>query len=123
MQPTVESQTRLRRLVWLLGALLAVTVALGGVHLARMADEVRESQSALETAKRDAADARRDMADARRAAEAAEKVTREAGAEAQAAAAQREEIAAKLKAAETARAEAEAKLKAATEKLNGAQHE
>jgi chromosome segregation ATPase len=116
MQPTVESQTRLRRLVWLLGGLLALTVALGGVHLARMADEVQASQSALESAKRD-------VADARRAAEAAEKVTREAGAEAQAASAQREEIAAKLRAAETARAEAEARLKAATEKLNAAPHE
>jgi len=109
MQPTVGSQARLKRLTWLLSLLLALVIAVGGLYVVRLADEVRAGAAALEAV-------RRELADARRAAEAADTVVREAGAQAQAAAAARDEIEAKLKAAEAARAEAEAKLKSATEK-------
>lgn len=109
MQPTVESQTRLKRLTWLLSLLLALTIAFGGLHVVRQADEIRAGAAALDSA-------RRDLADARRAADAAETAVREAGAQAQAAATARDAFEAKLQAAEAARAAAEARLKAAAEK-------
>lgn len=109
MQPTIQSQTRLKRLAWLLGLLLALSLVLGGFYIARLSNEVRAGAAALEAA-------RRELTDVRRTAEAATNAQRAASAKAQAAEAGRAELEAKLSAAEAARAEAEAKLKLATEK-------
>lgn len=108
MQPTVRSQTRLKRLVWLLSLLLAVTFIAGGFHTARLRLEVRAVAAALESA-------RRELIEARRAAEAAVSARRTADAKARAAESARADLAAKLKAAEAARAETEAKLNAVTD--------
>jgi hypothetical protein len=82
MQPTVRSQATLRRLVWLLSLLLALTVTGGGIHGLRLNMEIEAVEVAAESAQRELI--------------AAEKA--------------RADLEARLKAAEAARAETEAKL-------------
>ncbi len=130
MQPTVQSQARLRRLVWALGLLLITAAAAGGLHVHRLNGEI--SRLGAEFGAREAAleDLRRQLANARQAATtaaAAERRTRDQAQIAEEARTRaemvartadtvRQELEAKLKAAEAARADAEAKLREATEK-------
>ena len=130
MQPTIQSQARLKQLAWALSALLLAGGLWGGFHIrslnaeiARLNAEAREDAGAL-------AAARRDLIESRQSAEAAtrdQRATQDRVKEAESARAKAESVAkaadalrieleAKLKAAEAARSEAEARLKAAAEK-------
>ena len=130
MQPTIQSQARLRRLVWLVSALLVLVVVAGGLQwgrhaaeMARLEDEAQRAVDALAAAQREASDARQAAAGLRFSLRGAEdRVQAAEGARAKAEAIARSadtmcvELEGKLRTAEAARAEAEAKLRAATEK-------
>lgn len=130
MQPTVQSQARLKRVVWGLAIVLAAVLVIGGVHVRRLGDQITRLEEEARGNATAVAAARREAGDARQAAEAAKRELRGAADRMQAAEstrtklealakstdAMRAELEAKLKAAEAAKAEAEAKLKAATER-------
>ena len=130
MQPTIQSQTRLKRVAWALGILLAATLVVGAVHVQRLGDQITRLEEEARATAAALGGAQRQAGDARQALEAAQREIRAAADRAQAAEsartkletmakstdAMRAELEAKLKAAEAAKAEAEAKLKAATEK-------
>lgn len=130
MQPTVQSQARLKRVAWGLAALLVAVLIIGGVHVRRLGDHIAQLEEEARATAIQLGAARREAGDARQAAEAAQRQAREAADRAQAAEgvraklealakstdAMRADLEGRLKAAEAAKAEAEAKLKAATEK-------
>jgi hypothetical protein len=109
MQPTIRSQARLKRLVWLLSLLLVLIACAAGVEIVRLGDALESAAARLEYV-------RRELASARDAARTALSAQYAAAAKVQAveraAEARRAELESKLKAAEAARAETEAKLNA-----------
>ncbi len=118
MQPTVQSQARLRRLVWLMSALLILVVAGGAVQFARLGAEIERLKTEAHAAAAALADARQAAAGLRfslRGAEERVKAAEGARAKAEAAAkstdAELAELEARLRAAEAARAEAETRLR------------
>ena len=116
MQPTIQSQARLKRVAWALGILLAATLVVGGVHVQRLGDQITRLEEEARATAAALGAAQRDIRAAADRAQAAESTRTKLEALAKSTDAMRAELEAKLKAAEAARAEAEAKLKAAMEK-------
>ncbi len=131
MQPTIQSQVRMKRLVWLLGLLLPAALLVGGIHVNRLGNAISRLEHEAGAGAAALAAARRETLDARQAADAAAKAQRAAQDRAQASESARAkaetlaktadsvrvELEGKLKAAEAARAEAEARLKSEMAKI------
>ncbi len=78
MQPRVQSQVRLKRLVWLLSVLLVAVVVAGGLQMRRLGTDVARLEAEAVPGAAALAAARREAADARQAAAAAQRALRTA---------------------------------------------